>query len=243
MALNSIPVTPAPPKSIYKRFRWLELKLYCDNPWHVRVFYYLQDIRQYQGCHIVHHSDSKSDGTPDKPHWHVTLYSDTRQVSCKNVGGGRYLAESWAKSFGTYEAVVDSSGKPVFYLRPEDRCLPVKKEDIKTFQVLTDVAGINDPSQWLLYMTHSDFKSLMSGKHRYSQDELVIWADSPIIYNYLTNSYAVNCSQSYELFEYADGAFSGRELVERLYSDGRFDLIEYVRKNPQFVSRFLIPGR
>ena len=44
-------------------------------------------------------------------------------------------------------------------------------------------------------------------------------------------------------FEYADGVSSGRELVEKLYQAGRLDLVDYVRKNPQYVSKFLIPGR
>ena len=240
------PAITAPPKAVYKRFRWLEIKLYCDNPYHVKLFYYLQEINQYQGCHILHDSDIKDDGTSDKPHWHVTLYSDTRQVSCKHVGGGRYLAESWAKSFGTYDAIVDSNGKPVIYLSSKssvDCSLPASADSIRTFPILSDAAGINDPSQWLLYMTHSDFNSMLNGKHRYEQDRLVIWSDSPTIYNYLTNSYNVSCASGYELFEYADGVYSGRELLERLYSVGRTDLVEFVRKNPQFVSRFILPGR
>lgn len=243
---DGTPAISAPPKASYKRFRWLEIKLYCDNPYHIRLYHYLQEINQYQGCDILHDVDIKDDGTPDKPHWHVTLYSDTRLVTCKHVGGGRYLAESWAKSFGTYDAIVDSTGKPVMYLSPKssvDCSLPVSADSIRTFPVLSDAAGINDPSQWLLYMTHSDFNSMLNGKHRYEQDKLVIWSDSPTIYNYLTNSYNVSCASGYELFEYADGVYSGRELLERLYSAGRTDLVEFVRKNPQFVSRFILPGR
>lgn len=243
---GSSPAAPAPPKCNYKRFRWIELKLYVDNPYHLDLFRYLRQIGQYQGCHILHDCDVKKDGNFDKPHYHVTLYSDTRQVTGVDVGQGRYLLKSWAASFGSFDAIVDNSGKPAAYLPPNwstDYPIPIKSGKVKTFPVLTDAAGINDPSQWLLYMTHSDFKSIIAGKHRYKDSELVVWKDSPTIQNYLTNSLTVSRSQCYELFEYCDGVSSGRELVEKLYSAGRLDLVDYVRKNPQFVAKFLIPGR
>lgn len=245
-ASPAAPAPPVPPKCNYKRFRWIEVKLYCDNPFHVDLFCYLRDIGQYQGCHILHDQDYKSDGSVDKPHWHVTLYSDTRQVTGVEVGEGRFLLKSWASSFGSYDAIVDSSGKPAAYLPPNwavDYPIPIKSGKVKTFSVLTDAAGVNDPSQWLLYMTHSDYKSIIAGKHRYQDTDLVIWENSPTIQNYLANSLTVSRSQSYELFEYTDGVSTGRELVEKLYSAGRFDLVDYVRKNPQFVAKFLIPGR
>lgn len=237
---------PAPPKPKTKRFRWIELKLYVDNPFHLELFRYLRNIGQYQGCHILHDSDVKEDGNLDKPHYHVTLYSDTRQVTGTEVGRGRFLLKTWAASFGSFDAIVGADGKPAAYLPPNwavDYPIPVKSGKVKTFPVLTDAAGINDPSQWLLYMTHSDFKSVMAGKHRYKDTDLIVWDDSPTIQNYLTNSLTVSRSQSYELFEYSDGVSSGRELVEKLYLAGRLDLVDYVRKNPQYVAKFLIPGR
>lgn len=237
---------PPPPKCNYKRFHWLEVKLYCDNPYHVDIFHYLRSIGQYQGCHILHDSDVKKDGNLDKPHWHVTLYSDNRQVTGVESGGGRFLLKSWAASFGSFEAIVNEFGKPVVYLPPNwavDYPIPVKGGKIKTFQILTDAAGVNDPSQWLLYMTHSDYNSIITGKHRYNESDLVIWDDSPTIRNQLSNSLTVSRSLNYELFEFADGVSTGRELLEKLYSAGRLDLVDYIKKNPQFVSKFIIPGR
>ena len=238
------PPAASTPKT--KRFRWIECKLYPDNPYHVTLFDYLRNIGQYQGCHILHDKDVKADGAPDKPHWHVVLYSDTRQITCKEVGGGRWLAETWSKSYGSFDAIVSDSGKIAAYLPPNwhtDYPVPVHSGKVKTFQVLTDAAGINDPSTFLLYMTHSDFRSMLDGKHHYEPDELKVWDNSPTIHNYLTNALSVSRAQSYELFEYADGCSSGRELIFKLYSAGRDDLVEYVRKNPQYVAKFLMPGR
>ena len=230
--VDSIPKT--------KRTRWLEGKLYCDNPYHITLLDYFANCGFYQGVYIKHDMDTDEKGQPKKPHWHIVLYDANNLRSCSHVGGGRYVAKNWCKSFGTFNAVVDNSGKVISYLSAQcagDVTLPVGAS-VKTFPLVTDFAAINDVPTFLAYLTHSDFKSVLAGKYRYPIQDLIFIGESLTVKAAFGDNQEHSCGLMLKLYSYCESCSSPRSLLDAVLSDDRMDLAEYIRKNPHFVSRF-----
>lgn len=233
---NGVPA-PSPPKT--KRSRWLEGKLYPDNPYHITLLGYFANCGFYQGCYIMHDRDVDESGNLKKAHWHVVLYDSYNLRTCVYVGDGRYIAKQWCKSFGTFDALVDKTGKPYCYL-PADgyRDLSPVCGDVKTFPIVEDFAAINDVPVFLAYLTHSDFKSVMRNKFRYPITDINFIGESPTVKAHFADVENERCGVFSEIRCYAEGLKSPRQLLDILLEEGRFDLVEFCRKNPHFVSKF-----
>ena len=235
---SGAPLIDTIPKT--KRTRWLEGKLYCDNPYHITLLGYFVNCGFYQGVYIKHDMDTDEKGRLIKPHYHVVLYDANNLRSCSYVGDGRYVAKNWCKSFGTFNAVVDNSGKVISYLPAQcagDTTLPVGAS-VKTFPLVTDFAAINDVPTFLAYLTHSDFKSVLAGKYRYPVQDLIFIGESLTVKAAFGDGEERSCSLMLEIMAYCENCSSPRELLIAVVSDCRMDLAEYIRKNPHFVSKF-----
>ena len=245
VALDNNGGSDSAPKT--KRTRWLEGKLYCDNPYHVTLLGYFVNCGFYQGVYIKHDKDTDENGKLKKPHWHIVLYDANNLRSCCRVGGGRYVAKNWCKSFGTFDAVVNSSdGKVISYLAAPcagaSDCLPVGTS-VKTFPLITDFAAINDVPVFLAYLTHSDFKSCLAGKYRYPVQDLCFIGESPTVKAAFGDGENRSCGLMLELYTYTLTCNTPFEMLTAVLADDRLDLAEYIRKNPHFVSKFFFNSK
>lgn len=208
--------------------RWLTFEIYPDNPEQMSAFNWLKSANINSGMYIYHVGENGG-----KDHIHILVYEDN-PINCK-MQGEQLICPSYARRFGTFEGL-NIDGNMFYKCRDE---LPEGKE-WTTFPVISMVQGVSDPNSLAHYFLHERYCDIREGKRLYSFNDLKFWGNDRRFKD-LYNTNDNNDINVYgRIISIASDCTSNKQLVEKIVNIGEWDLLDFIRKNPYFVTKFII---
>lgn len=204
-----------------RRFR---LRLYPDNYYQQKFLDYLISI----GRDMVYICHDRTAG--DKPHYHVIVHFDSpRTVSSIISAAGKapYYTDPDGKKHAYIPAVT-----PVAMLEKCEMCDILPPMSVLPCDVVEDA---------VLYLLHQTFACTMDNKEIYTADELhYAGAGRTMFEKYTYGSETVDESRIVgDIVEMYDDYGSNSAVIRAAMSNGRMDIVSYIRKHPTFVNCFL----
>lgn len=208
------------------RGSWIVFLLYPDNCHHMDILSYLKDIGSTM-CWIEHEPEEDE----KKKHIHVMIHFDRARTAsgfCSSFGKGWY-------------SVTKEDDKEVFTPIPfGQESIFISAGNAVEKDILSYAEVVSSPCDKYRYFTHSDFKSMRSGKKRYSQDAVQKWGDINLIDKLAYQEYQNFENTISDLMFYSDRCFTANELMRKLLSEGRYDLVSYIQSRAYFVREFML---
>ena len=210
--------------------RWLTFEIYPDNPEQMAAFEWLKTADINSGMYIKHSAEKDE----KKDHIHVLVYEDN-PINC-TMQGEQLVAKSYGARFGTFDGFPTDSG---FLYKCKGDILP-DGMDWQTYPIISMVQGVSDPQSLAHYFLHERYCDIRAGKKLYKYGELKFWGDKERFTKlYFTNK--VNdidiLGRALGIAEYCE---TPKQFMARCASLGEWDILEFARKNPYFVAKFVV---
>lgn len=210
--------------------RWLTFEVYPDNPEQMKAFEWLKKANVNSGMYIQH----KAEGDDKKDHIHVLVYEDN-PINC-TLQGEQLVAKSYGARFGTFEGLPVDGG---FLYKCKGDVLPEGAE-WQTFPIISMVQGVSDPQSLAHYFLHERYCDIRAGKTLYKYEQLQFWGDKER-FTKLYNTYKTNdIDMMGRAVSIAADCTSSKSFMKKCVSLGEWDLLEFARKNPYFVTKFVV---
>lgn len=210
--------------------RWLTFEIYPDNPEQVKAFEWLKSANVNSGMYILH----KAEGDEKKDHIHILVYEDN-PINCI-MQGEQLVAKSYGSRFGTFEGFPSDSG---FLYKCRGDELPEGSE-WQTFPIISMVQGVSDPQSLAHYFLHERYCDIRAGKTLYKYEDLNFWGDKER-FTRLYNTEKVNDTDVLgRAIGLSDDCKTCKQFMAKCVSLGEWEVLEFARKNPYFVTKFIV---
>ena len=210
-----------PPEYRGRRFR---IRLYPDNYYQQKFLDYLVSIRRDM-VYILH---DRTVG--DKPHYHIIIHFDSPRTASSivsAVGKAPYYEDENKKKHAYIPGLTSVS-----LLDKCEMCDILPPMSVLPCTVVEDA---------VLYLLHQTFACTMDNKEIYTADELHYSGGGREMFEkYTYGSDAVDEARVISDIVEMYGDFRTNSAVIRAaISQGRMDIVTYIRKHPTFVNCFL----
>jgi hypothetical protein len=210
--------------------KWFSIKIEGSDDtehgfsyWQYDAFQYLQSI----GFDMAYIEHIATDG--HKKHIHALLHFDTART-----------AKGVSSYFGDGYFVETEDGKKRCLWGSELESFKINAPDkILREPIFNHVEVCHSPDSYASYMTHTSYASRLDGKEQYSIDDIKISGDTSLFWTFFLPIQEKKGALLKDVISYYQQYKTDKSVLAVLLFEGRFDLVEYVRKNSYFVHTFL----